>query len=97
MNETLPALDFLIHNACQTVRRPPAYYEHLLAGEELERLDPAARALIADHEALVRGRAGETENGSVLAMRDRTAPSMPGFALTRCEKSATPIGRANII
>ncbi len=31
--ETLPRLDFQIHNACQTVRRPPGFYEHLLEGE----------------------------------------------------------------
>ena len=30
----LPRLDILINNACQTVRRPPAYYQHLLANEE---------------------------------------------------------------
>ena len=31
--ETLPRLDFLINNACQTVRRPPGFYNHLLAHE----------------------------------------------------------------
>ncbi|KAJ1495726.1 hypothetical protein T484DRAFT_1651262 [Baffinella frigidus] len=30
LNATLPALDIIINNACQTVRRPPAYYRHLL-------------------------------------------------------------------
>jgi len=30
----LPRLDILINNACQTVRRPPAYYQHLIANEE---------------------------------------------------------------
>jgi NAD(P)-dependent dehydrogenase (short-subunit alcohol dehydrogenase family) len=27
-------LDFILNNACQTVRRPPAFYQHLLAGDE---------------------------------------------------------------
>lgn len=31
----LPRLDVIINNACQTVRRPPAYYEHLIANEHL--------------------------------------------------------------
>ena len=31
--ETLPRLDVIVNNACQTVRRPPAYYAHLLAKE----------------------------------------------------------------
>jgi NAD(P)-dependent dehydrogenase (short-subunit alcohol dehydrogenase family) len=26
-------LDFIINNACQTVRRPPAFYEHMMKGE----------------------------------------------------------------
>ena len=29
----LPRLDFLINNACQTVRRPSGFYDHLLEGE----------------------------------------------------------------
>ena len=35
-----PALDILVNNAAQTVRRPPAFYQHLLAAEE------AAQALL---------------------------------------------------
>jgi hypothetical protein len=31
--DTLPRLDGIVNNACQTVRRPPAYYEHLLQAE----------------------------------------------------------------
>jgi NAD(P)-dependent dehydrogenase (short-subunit alcohol dehydrogenase family) len=31
--ETLPRLDFIINNACQTVRRPPAFYTHMMEGE----------------------------------------------------------------
>ena len=33
LNATLPRLDVLVNNACQTIRRPPAYYKHLLEGE----------------------------------------------------------------
>ena len=41
-------LDFIINNACQTVRRPPGFYEHLLQLEhELEAAaSPAERALL---------------------------------------------------
>jgi NAD(P)-dependent dehydrogenase (short-subunit alcohol dehydrogenase family) len=31
--ETLPRLDILLNNACQTVRRPSGFYDHLMAGE----------------------------------------------------------------
>ena len=34
LNEKYDRLDVLVHNACQTIRRPPAYYRHLLSFEE---------------------------------------------------------------
>ena len=30
---TRSRLDFIINNACQTVRRPPDFYEHMMAAE----------------------------------------------------------------
>ena len=32
--ETRERLDFIVNNACQTVRRPPEFYEHMMAGEK---------------------------------------------------------------
>ncbi len=44
--ETLPRLDFIINNACQTVRRPPEFYAHML---EAERAAPEKlRRLVGD-------------------------------------------------
>jgi NAD(P)-dependent dehydrogenase (short-subunit alcohol dehydrogenase family) len=34
LDATLPRLDFQVHNACQTVRRPPGFYAHLVEREE---------------------------------------------------------------
>ncbi|HXA50214.1 MAG TPA: SDR family oxidoreductase [Candidatus Acidoferrum sp.] len=31
--DTHPRLDFIINNACQTVRRPPEFYAHMMEGE----------------------------------------------------------------
>jgi len=47
--QTYPRLDFLLNNACQTVRRPPGFYQHLMDGETrpLDALPLAAHALIA--------------------------------------------------
>jgi NAD(P)-dependent dehydrogenase (short-subunit alcohol dehydrogenase family) len=44
-------LDLLINNACQTVRRPAGFYEHLLDFEQrpLQELDPELRPLLAAH------------------------------------------------
>jgi hypothetical protein len=33
LDQTLPRLDFQIHNACQTVRRPPGFYAHMVDDE----------------------------------------------------------------
>jgi len=51
---TLPRLDFILNNACQTVRRPPGFYAHLIEGERrLSGALPAeARPLLASCDAL---------------------------------------------
>jgi NAD(P)-dependent dehydrogenase (short-subunit alcohol dehydrogenase family) len=54
LDATLPRLDFQIHNACQTVRRPPGFYGHLVRGEDgpLADVPAALRPLVADYEKL---------------------------------------------
>jgi NAD(P)-dependent dehydrogenase (short-subunit alcohol dehydrogenase family) len=54
LDATLPRLDFQLHNACQTVRRPPGFYGHLLEREHAPWADvPAAqRALLEQYEDL---------------------------------------------
>jgi NAD(P)-dependent dehydrogenase (short-subunit alcohol dehydrogenase family) len=46
--ETLPRLDFIINNACQTVRRPPEFYAHMMEGERTAHnaLPPAIRGVL---------------------------------------------------
>jgi NAD(P)-dependent dehydrogenase (short-subunit alcohol dehydrogenase family) len=47
-------LDFIINNACQTVRRPPDFYAHLMAGEmaALHELPPDVSRLLGGYAAL---------------------------------------------
>src|SRR5215213_3782205 len=47
-------LDFIVNNACQTVRRPPAFYEHMMEGERasLHALPEPARRLLGRYEGL---------------------------------------------
>ena len=42
-------LDFLIHNACQTVRRPPDYYKEMCANENPATLPPELQTLLGEH------------------------------------------------
>ncbi len=54
--KTLPGLDFILNNACQTVRRPPGFYAHLIDAERdlAGALPPPGRAMLASHEELRR-------------------------------------------
>lgn len=47
---TYPHLDAIIHNAAQTVKRPPAFYAHLIADETtpLDQLPESVRLLLHD-------------------------------------------------
>jgi NAD(P)-dependent dehydrogenase (short-subunit alcohol dehydrogenase family) len=47
-------LDFVLHNACQTVRRPTGFYRHLMDGElgSAAQLPAAVRPLLEGYEAL---------------------------------------------
>ncbi len=46
LDQSLPRLDFILNNACQTVRRPPAFYAHMM---EAERAGVAALTAEARH------------------------------------------------
>jgi NAD(P)-dependent dehydrogenase (short-subunit alcohol dehydrogenase family) len=48
-------LDFIINNACQTVRRPPGFYDHLMATELAgpDPLEAQTRALLAPEDTRV--------------------------------------------
>jgi NAD(P)-dependent dehydrogenase (short-subunit alcohol dehydrogenase family) len=54
--ERLPRLDYLINNACQTVRRPAGFFQHLLAGEaqSFAALPGAWQQALTGHDALRR-------------------------------------------
>ncbi len=54
LNGSLDRLDFLISNACQTVRRPIGFYTHLMDGERqpMSALPPAVQSLLGSHERL---------------------------------------------
>ena len=52
--ETRDRLDFIVNNACQTVRRPPEFYQHMMAAEagSAAELPAAARRLLGAYEGL---------------------------------------------
>jgi NAD(P)-dependent dehydrogenase (short-subunit alcohol dehydrogenase family) len=73
--QTEQRLDFVIHNACQTVRRPTGFYRHLIEGElgELSQLAAPTRGLLSDYEAM-RTSSSELRLGAGASVQAR-APS----------------------
>jgi NAD(P)-dependent dehydrogenase (short-subunit alcohol dehydrogenase family) len=63
--ERLPRLDYIVNNACQTVRRPSGFFQHLLAREtESHAALPAAwRGPLASHHELRRTLEGSQGHG----------------------------------
>ena len=56
LSERLPRLDYVLNNACQTVRRPAEFFRHLLEAEAtpLAALPAEWRGVLADHNELCR-------------------------------------------
>ncbi|HEX6433185.1 MAG TPA: oxidoreductase, partial [Gemmatimonadales bacterium] len=54
LDATRNRLDFIINNACQTVRRPPDFYRHMMEAEtaSLAHLPEEARGLLGHYEGL---------------------------------------------
>ena len=52
--ETRHRLDFIINNACQTVRRPPGFYQHMMDAEtaRLHDLSAPVLSLVGEYEGL---------------------------------------------
>ncbi len=77
-------LDFLINNACQTVRRPAGFYQHLMEGERgpIETLPEPERELVADYEAFRHGRLREALGGGSV-----DDPATPGGSKSEAESA----------
>ncbi|WP_158884729.1 SDR family oxidoreductase [Rhodanobacter sp. L36] len=88
---TRPRLDFIINNACQTVRRPPDFYAHMMDGETaaLHDMPETVRHLVGHYEGLRSSHILPETDASAMALRGN-ASSVPG--LTRAaELSQLPL------
>jgi NAD(P)-dependent dehydrogenase (short-subunit alcohol dehydrogenase family) len=64
-------LDFIVNNACQTVRRPPEFYAHMMAEERVAaRSLPAAAQHLVDAEGMTRA----AELSQVALMPEERSP-----------------------
>ncbi len=82
MLATQDRLDFIINNACQTVRRPPEFYEHMMAGETSALRDAPShvRQLLGAYEGM-RGThlLGDGTLGDTLVPRSELPLTVPGL------------------
>jgi NAD(P)-dependent dehydrogenase (short-subunit alcohol dehydrogenase family) len=67
LRERLPRLDYVLNNACQTVRRPAGFFRHLLDAEAapLSSLPLELRGVLAAHEELCRSLGAPLERGTL--------------------------------
>ncbi|MFN8025281.1 MAG: SDR family oxidoreductase [Acidimicrobiia bacterium] len=84
VNTTRGRLDFIVNNACQTVRRPPDFYRHMMDVEtaSLAQMPHEVRALVGEYEEL-------TDLAGAAALSQRAL--LPGEA--RPQHSLFPEGR----
>jgi NAD(P)-dependent dehydrogenase (short-subunit alcohol dehydrogenase family) len=82
-------LDYIVNNACQTVRRPPDFYRHMMEAETaaLDAMPAAVRQLVSRHEGLrgyhmlPEGRTDESSPaGGSLVERVLQDPTLPAAA-----------------
>jgi len=76
--ETLSRLDFIINNACQTVRRPPGFYAHLIAHEQAD-----LKSLPAEEAALLALGREHTPMGAELVTFQGSPESLSSAELTQ--------------
>jgi NAD(P)-dependent dehydrogenase (short-subunit alcohol dehydrogenase family) len=104
LTSTRSRLDFIVNNACQTVRRPPSFYQHMMELEtaSLHDMPSAARALLghpggvdptasAGRELVSVEDAGEAVAGWTRSAELSQLPLLPGDALPNAE--LFPAGR----
>lgn len=83
LTQTEPRLDILINNAAQTVRRPAAFYAHMLDAERrpFAELPPSVQSVLRAHEACKAGMAAPA--GHALEQGSGPASGTTGFVAWR--------------
>ena len=78
---TRDRLDFIVNNACQTVRRPPEFYAHMMEGETALHSEMPAelRPLLGAYEGL-RGYHILPEASTALLPTERVIPKVAGLS-----------------
>ena len=89
---TRTRLDFIVNNACQTVRRPPDFYAHMMAGETaaVHDMPEHVRRLVGSYEGL-RGYHLLPEGGALQIGTGRSERTSPTGLTHAAELSQVPL------
>jgi NAD(P)-dependent dehydrogenase (short-subunit alcohol dehydrogenase family) len=95
LDRTEERLDFMLHNACQTVRRPAGFYRHLMEAELAppSRLPDAVVPLLQDYETMRATAGRELGNGAMRgapAVGLAASAALSQVALTSADLEASP-------
>ncbi len=79
---TRERLDFIVNNACQTVRRPPEFYAHMMETETVARnqMPQEARRLLSTYEGWREAHIHNGGGSAAPAAFERRLPSIAGIA-----------------
>jgi NAD(P)-dependent dehydrogenase (short-subunit alcohol dehydrogenase family) len=82
MLHTHDRLDFIVNNACQTVRRPPEFYQHMMAAETtaMNEMPQEARQLLSAYEGWREAHYHQESRAVAPAAFERRLPSIAGIA-----------------
>lgn len=85
-------LDYIVNNACQTVRRPPEFYRHMmeLEGAALSEMPTTVRELVGSYEGLRGYNMLPSGPDGSLELATESGKSMPGITHA-AELSQTPL------
>ena len=74
--ERLPRLDYILNNACQTVRRPAGFFEHLLSREAqpIGSLPAELQGVLGGHDELIRRLGSRTPSSATLLASPEHSP-----------------------
>ena len=96
LNETRDRLDFIVNNACQTVRRPPGFYEHMMQVEDaaLGDMPAAVHRLLGAYEGL---RRQDMLQASAPSSVESTGPASTGPAFMPGITHAAQLSQAQLL
>jgi NAD(P)-dependent dehydrogenase (short-subunit alcohol dehydrogenase family) len=86
-------LDFIVNNACQTVRRPPEFYAHMMAAERtaLDAMPANVRGLIGPGDLVTAGRTHSAELSQVPLLPEEWVPQADLFPAGKLDQDLQQI------